>query len=57
VACANKTLGEEEVDDKEDDRSTIDEDLSGQGEFGIVWIGSPSGAKGAGERSNDTEGW
>jgi len=50
-------LGEEEVDNKEDDCSTIDEDLGGQGEFGVVWISSPCGAEGAGERSNDTEGW
>lgn len=57
MPCANETLSEEEVDDEEDNGSTIDKDLSRQSKFIVVGVSSPGGTEGAGERSDDTEGW
>jgi hypothetical protein len=50
-------LSEEEVDDVEDDCSTVDEDLSGEGELVVSWVERPGCAEGCGEDADDAECW
>ena len=54
---AHEPLGEEEVDDVEDDGAHVDEDLGGEGELVVGGVKGPGGADGGGEDADETEGW
>jgi len=57
VPGAHQALGEEEVDDVEDDGAHVDEDLGGEGELVVGGVEGPGGAEGGGEDADETEGW
>jgi len=56
VSGAHEPLGEEKVDDVEDDGAHVDEDLGGEGELVVGGVEGPGGAKGGGEDADETEG-